>query len=160
MMALAQKLRHLEFCELHRIAIEGRDGDELQVGIPDQLLLGGGVRHFDAVVLVESEGGLTLGREDADHAERYVLDANGLTDWILGAEEHLDHRLPDQRHVGRAPYVLLAEERTLRHRPVADNRKRYVDAVHLGEPVLVTVEHLYTGFRARRDQLHRRTFAP
>ena len=109
-MALAQEALHLVPRQRHRAAVDGGDGDELQVDVADQLLLRRRVRHFDAVVLVEPEGRLTLGREHSDHAKRNVLDSDCLANGVFTSKEHLHHRLAHQGDVSRAAHVLLAEE--------------------------------------------------
>ena len=83
------------------------------------LLLGGAERDQDRVVLVLAERGLALALQDADHREGDVLDPDHLAERIAVAEEVAGHGLADERDLGRALDLFLAEQPPLGHVPLA-----------------------------------------
>ncbi len=142
-----------------RIGARRRDRDVLDVLLPLQALLDGGVRREDRVVLVVAHGRLTLRVHDADDLERLIPHADHLSRRIdLGPEELIADRLTQHRDFRRAAHVLRAEEHAVFHVPLTHEREVDVGAFQARRPVLIARNHLRAGVHAGGDVLDVRHF--
>jgi hypothetical protein len=114
------------------------------------LPLGVAERAQHGVVLVLAERGLALALEDPDHPEGDVLDPDNLAERIALSEEIARDGLPDERHLGRALDLFLAEEAAIRHVPLAGREELPGDALDARGPVQVGVHDLGAAPRGRR----------
>ena len=135
----------------------GRDGDVLDVGDAEQLLLHRGVRHEDLIVHVLAHA-LALGGHDADHLERLVADADDLADRIRVGAEQL---LVDGRCRARRPWRRAYTSCGLKNDPILVGHARIERQVDIGslnarEPVLVAGHDLRPRLDARRRGTARR----
>src|SRR5262249_47171024 len=97
-------------------------------------------RDEHRVVLILTESGLSLARQDSDHLHRDALHEHGRADRVLMlAEEILQHRLAEETHAGGVALVGLGERASRDHRPVPDREIARRDSLDAGAPVLVAV---------------------
>nr|WP_293251655.1 hypothetical protein [Nannocystis sp.] len=141
----------------------GADVDRaLHVLLEPALDLGGegADRHQRDVVGVLAHRRLALAREQADHLEGHVVDANHRADRVrAGPEETVGDRGPEHDHLGLAAHVRLAEERPRLQGPGPDREVVRHRALGAGGPVLAVAEQLHALADARRDPGHPRRLA-
>ena len=106
------------------------------------LLLGGGERDQDQVVLVLAERGLALRLEDADDRERDLLDPDRLADGIGVPEQAVPDRVPEDGDLRRAVHVLGLEHPAARDAPLARLDVVGGDALDDRRPVEVAEDRL------------------
>ena len=161
MMPLPQQFVDLPFGPVHGPRRHGLDHDEPHHAgelVAEDLPLARGQGDQGGIVLITAIQTLALGREHADHQERAVLDAHGLADRVLLAEQVLDHGLPQHHDAGGRAHIVIGEAGARHDGPIAhveDGRGRGPD--HRG-PVVGAVDDLRIVRRDGRHGGHLRQF--
>ena len=122
---------------------------------PHQFLLDRAVGDEDGIVLVLPRR-LSLGREDADDAERLVANANDLPVGSTCSPNSVSATTEPSTATLRGLCVLLREMRPKVRRPGPDERHVDAGALDARRPVLIAGDDLRARVRAGRDVLARR----
>src|SRR5207253_10189316 len=160
-MALPQEHADLVLGLGHVLPGADLDGDRVdgaRVGLAhaEDFLLRRRERDQDDVVLVLPPRVLTLAREQADHRERDLLDADDLAHGLGLSEEVERRRRAEERHLRRAVDVLLEDRTAFVDGPVARLEVRGRHPLDLGGPVEVAVDDLRVAAHRPRGRLYAR----
>src|SRR6185437_4797365 len=112
-------------------------------GNAEHFALSGRERDHDEVVLVGAERRLSLGGENADHAQWNALDLNQRADRAFVCREQLPYNgLTEYRHQRSAIVVLRQNAASFGDLPIRDGRIVGTDALNVGGPILITILRL------------------
>ncbi len=118
-------------------------------------------RHHDEIVLILAEGGLALGGEDADDAQRHAAHLDESAQRVLASGEQLaiDGLAEQHDEIGLA-LVVPGQSPARRDLPIGDRRVIGADALDRRRPVLVGIERLPLLADEIADLRDRRVLAP
>ncbi len=142
--ALAQQLGHLLLGLLDAVPVDRLHQDDAHrphVRAPGQLLLHRRDREEHRVVLVLALRRLPLPVEDADDREGGPLDPHDLPHRVLGAEQVVGHRLPEQADLRGGLGLLRGEVPPGHDDPLAHLQELGGASLEDRAPVLVPVYH-------------------